>query len=130
MNEFPEFMRRPDNEISARSQSPGIRGYVFDGSDGSQMAIWQCMTEGTSQEHSHTYDEYMVVVQGRYTLMTGDGEVELTPGNEYHIPSDLSHSGRWVAGTRTIHAFGGRRATRASEDAMTKTMYGQPNQAS
>jgi len=43
------------------------------------MAIWQCAANGISQEHMHEYDEYMVVVQGRYTVITRDGEIELKP---------------------------------------------------
>jgi quercetin dioxygenase-like cupin family protein len=116
MNEYPDFMRKPANAISKKSQSQGIDGYVFDGADGSQMAIWQCTTNGISQEHVHEYDEYMVVVQGQYTLSTRDGEIELKAGHEHYIQRNLPHSGKWIAGTRTIHAFGGTRATRASEE--------------
>ena len=116
MNEFPEFMRNPANAISMKSKSQGVDGYVFDGADGSQMAIWQCATNGISQEHVHEYDEYMVVVQGQYTVITHDGEIELKAGDEHYIQKDLPHSGRFITGTRTIHAFGGKRAIRASEE--------------
>ncbi len=36
-------------------------------------------------------------------------------GEEYFIPKGLWHGGEPIAGTRTIHAFGGRRASRAEE---------------
>jgi len=116
MNEFPEFMRKPANAISMKSKSQGVDGYVFDGADGSQIAIWQCAANGISQEHVHEYDEYMVVVQGHYTVITRDGIIELEPGQEHYIPRNMPHSGRFIAGTRTIHAFGGKRAIRASEE--------------
>jgi hypothetical protein len=44
-----------------------------------------------------------------------DGErIELNAGDEYMIPKGMWHSGQVLAGTRTIHAFGGRRAARVS----------------
>ena len=116
MNDFPEFMKHPYNKISARSQSSqGVEGYVFDGMDGSQMAIWTCETDGISPEHVHDFDEYFVVVQGRYTLIIAGEKIPIEVGQEYFIPKGTAHGGEYLAGTRTIHAFGGRRASRAIE---------------
>ena len=39
-------------------------------------------------------------------------EFVLRKGDEPLIPASAVHGGRCVAGTRTIHAFGGRRAER------------------
>ncbi|HEY4977750.1 MAG TPA: cupin domain-containing protein [Candidatus Acidoferrum sp.] len=114
MNEFPEFMKSSANRIATTSQStPGVHGYVFDGADGSQMAFWTCRENAVSAPHTHEYDEYMVVVDGCYTLVVGDKRIPLRAGEEYFIPSGVTHGGEVVAGTRTIHAFGGRRAARA-----------------
>ncbi len=113
MDEFPEFMRRPANRIATTDQStPGVEGYVFDGADGSQMAFWTCHQAAISAAHAHEYDEYMVVVQGCYTLVIGDARIAVRAGEEYWIPKGVVHGGEVVAGTRTIHAFGGRRASR------------------
>lgn len=114
MNEFPEFMKRPGNRIVAGDQAtPGVDGYVFDGVDGSQMAFWTCGRTAVSQPHAHDFDEYMVVVQGCYTLVLDGRRVALTAGMEFVIPRGVAHGGEVTAGTRTIHAFGGRRAGRA-----------------
>jgi hypothetical protein len=51
-------------------------------------------------------------VHGRYTLIIGTKKITLKAGQEYLIPKGLSHAGEFVAGTRTINAFGGRRAER------------------
>ena len=108
-------MKNRANLIGAKSQfSLGIEGYVFDGADGSQMAFWECHIDGSSSEHVHEYDEYFAVVQGCYVLIVGGQEIPIAPGDEYHIPKGVAHSGRYSAGTRTIHAFGGKRAERAS----------------
>jgi mannose-6-phosphate isomerase-like protein (cupin superfamily) len=114
MHDFPEFMRHPHNKISSGSQySKGIDGYVFDGADGGQMAIWTCETDGKSAEHVHDFAEYFVVVQGQYTLIIAGEKIPLGVGQEYFIPEGTAHAGEYLAGTRTIHAFGGRRVKRA-----------------
>ena len=109
---FPDFMKSPANAVASSSQSAGVEGYVFDGADGSQMAFWECRRDGVSDEHTHDFDEYFVVIQGQYTLFIDLEEIPVSPGQEYHIPKGVPHAGEFVVGTRTIHAFGGRRAVR------------------
>jgi len=110
---FPEFMKNGANRIARSQQStPGVEGYVFDGADGSQMAFWTCAEAASSAEHVHDYDEYMVVVQGCYTLRIGGERIPVNAGQEYLIPRGVAHAGEVVAGTRTIHMFGGHRADR------------------
>ena len=113
MNDFPPFMKHPANRIAASSQgTPGVEGYVFDGADGSQMAFWTCYQTAESSPHSHDYDEYILVVQGCYTLIVGKDRIALKAGEEYVIPRGIAHGGHVLAGTRTIHVFGGQRANR------------------
>ncbi len=112
-------MRNPTNKIAADSQfTSGIEGYVFDGADDSQMAFWtypDSVALIKSAEHVHDYDEYFVVVQGRYTVVIGRKRTILSPGDEFLIPKGTPHKGEAVGGTRTIHCFGGRRAERESK---------------
>jgi quercetin dioxygenase-like cupin family protein len=116
MHDFPDFMKRSANRIATSSQAtPGVEGYVFDGADGSQMAFWTCRETALSVPHVHDYDEYMVVVQGCYTLIIEGQRIPVKAGEEYFIPRGLRHGGEPLAGTRTIHAFGGRRADRTGE---------------
>ena len=113
MNAFPEFMKNPANRIARSKQAtPGVEGYVFDGTDQSQMAFWTCTETASSTEHTHEFDEYMLVVQGCYTLLIDGWRIPVKAGDEYLIPRGVAHSGEVVAGTRTIHAFGGHRADR------------------
>ena len=76
------------------------------------MAFWTCSETASSGEHVHDYDEYILVVQGRYTLVIKDERIPVNAGEEYFIPRGTPHSGEVVAGTRTVHAFGGHRAVR------------------
>jgi mannose-6-phosphate isomerase-like protein (cupin superfamily) len=115
MAHFPSFMKQAANRIAATSEhTQGIEGYVFDGADGSQMAFWECGSDATTAEHRHPFDEYFVVVEGCYTLMLDGREVRVEAGQECFIPKGARISGKVVAGTRTIHVFGGRRAERAT----------------
>jgi len=113
MNAFPDFMKNPANRIARSNQTTfAVEGYVFDGKDGSQMAFWTCSENAVSNEHVHEYDEYMLVVQGCYTLVIEGKRIPVNAGEEYFIARGLAHSGEVLAGTRTIHAFGGHRADR------------------
>jgi mannose-6-phosphate isomerase-like protein (cupin superfamily) len=113
MQDFPEFMKHPANRIATSDQAtPGVEGFVFDGADGSQMAFWICRESASSAPHAHEYDEYMLVVEGCYTLIIEDQRIPVGAGEEYFIPRGVEHGGEVLAGTRTIHAFGGHRADR------------------
>lgn len=112
MREFPDFMKNPKNQISSNYQSNNIEGYVFDGKDGSQMAFWTCYKDGKSCEHVHDYDEYFIVIEGQYNLIINGKKIELKAGEEFFIEKDIPHSGEFFENTRTIHAFGGKRAKR------------------
>jgi mannose-6-phosphate isomerase-like protein (cupin superfamily) len=116
VNDFPEFVKNPANKIAAESQhTQDIDGYVFDGADGSQACFWKCFQGRASATHWHEYDEYMLVVQGEYTVIIGEDRFRLLPGQEFLIPKGMTHGGECVAGTRTIHVFGGQRAKRTRE---------------
>jgi ethanolamine utilization protein EutQ (cupin superfamily) len=114
MPAFPAFMTNPANRIATSSQhTPGVDGYVFDGADGSQMAFWTVDRDAVTAEHIHPFDEWFIVVAGSYVLTLNGEEVVVSAGQEFFIPKGTTIAGRVMAGTRTIHAFGGRRAERA-----------------
>jgi quercetin dioxygenase-like cupin family protein len=120
MDYFPVFMRHPFNRIAKSSQAtPGVEGYVFDGADGSQMAFWTCSEAAVSATHNHDYDEYMIVVQGCYTIIIEGERFPVRCGEEYLIRRGVPHGGEVLAGTRTIHAFGGHRADREPPNCST-----------
>ena len=50
------------------------------------MAFWNCAENAPSAEHVHDYDEYMVVMQGCYTLVIHGKKIALKAGEEYFIP--------------------------------------------
>jgi len=93
-DDFPKFMKHRANRIATSDQAtPGVEGYIFDGADGSQMAFWTCPESATSDEHSHEYDEYVIVVQGCYTLIIQGERIPLKAGDEYMIPRGVRSGG-------------------------------------
>jgi quercetin dioxygenase-like cupin family protein len=78
MDDFPAFMKQLANKIAPEDHAtPGVEGYVFDGADGSQITCWTCSQTAASAPHSHDYDEYMVVLQGCYTLIVDSRRIPL-----------------------------------------------------
>ena len=110
MKDFPEFMKNEKNHISSNQQNTkDIDGYFFEGKDGSQMAFWTYYSDRISKEHKHEFDEYMVCVCGQCIIIMNGEEFILNAGDELFIPKGTVQGGRCSAGTRTIHAFGGKR---------------------
>jgi hypothetical protein len=79
------------------------------------MAFWTCDHTATSAPHVHDYDECMIAAQGCYALIMNGSRIPARAGEEYLIPRGVSHAGEVLVGTRTIHAFGGHRASKVSE---------------
>jgi len=110
MPDFPEFIKSLPNRIdSSQQNTQDVEGYYYQGTDGGQVAFWTCRSDQVSRVHQNPFDEYMVCVEGQYTALVDDKEYILNPGDELFIPKNSVQSGRCVAGTRTIHAFGGQR---------------------
>ena len=110
MKDFPDFMKSAKNHISSDQQNTkDIDGYYYEGADGGQMAFWTCNSDQVSKEHRNSMGEYTVVVAGQYTAIIEGKEIVLNPGDEIFVPKGTLQGGRYIAGTRTISAFGGKR---------------------
>lgn len=113
MADFPDFVRNPANRIAPSSQfTDDIEGYVFDGADQSQVALWRSNSTRTSREHAHEFDEYMFVLEGACTAVVDGERIELVAGQELHIRAGARQTITVSAGTRTLHVFGGKRVRR------------------
>ena len=116
MPDFPSFVCNPLNRIARSSQfTDDIEGYVFDGADGSQIALWTSRADRVSKEHAHDFDEYVLVIEGAVTAILEGRRIELVAGQELHVPKGTRQSMAVLAGTRTMHVFGGKRAKRETE---------------
>lgn len=113
MAEFPSVVRSPENRIATSSQhTADVEGWIFDGADGSQVALWTARADRDSSPHAHAFDEWVYVLEGRATVATADGERVLERGEEALVPRGTLQRMAVVAGTRTLHVFGGVRARR------------------
>lgn len=113
MGDFPAFVKNRANQIASSSQyTRDIEGYLFDGADGSQVALWKAHADRVSAEHAHDFDEYVLVIEGRCAVIAGGERIELQAGQEYVIPRGTRQRMEVSAGTRTMHVFGGTRARR------------------
>ncbi len=112
MADFPEFLRNPANAVLSDEQAGGIKGYVYEGADGSQVVFWQSADGGASPPHTHDFDEYCIVVQGTFRGKIGGRAVEFGPGQECFIPAGVEHEGMYSPDYRAIDGFGGRRVRR------------------
>jgi quercetin dioxygenase-like cupin family protein len=110
MKTFPDFMKSSKNKVDASQQNTDdIEGYYFQGADDTQIAFWECHADRISKTHTHPFDEYMVCISGEYTAYLNGEQIVLKPGDELYIPKGTEQWGKCKAGTRTIHAFGGKR---------------------
>ncbi len=79
-------MKNPIHQIASSYQdTAGVEGCACDSADGSQVAFWTCRGTAESAEHVHDYDEYMIVVEGCYTLLIQGHRISLKSGQEYFI---------------------------------------------
>jgi uncharacterized protein YndB with AHSA1/START domain/mannose-6-phosphate isomerase-like protein (cupin superfamily) len=115
LGSFPAFLTGPANRVAEASlRLPGVEAYVFDGADGNQLTLRHAKCDGATGEQWRDFDEYLVVLEGRYVLSINGLEIELGPGREFLVPQGARVSGRFTAGTRTLHALGGQGLKRAN----------------
>jgi quercetin dioxygenase-like cupin family protein len=62
------------------------------------MTFWTCRETAASAAHTHDC-EYMLVVEGRYTLIIRGERIPLEAGSEYLIPRSTPHSGEVATDT-------------------------------
>jgi DNA topoisomerase-1 len=83
MKHFPDYMKNIKNKVdSSQQNTDDIEGYFYEGSDGSQMAFWECHADLISKKHAHDFDEYMVCVSGEYTAYLNEKKIVLKAGDE------------------------------------------------
>ena len=119
---FPApFMMGKANEVLADSRGGGLHGWVYDGADRSQVALWiaEGGKGGYCVPHSHDYAEYCHVLSGWYRLeINGEDAGVLHAGDELYIEPGVVHAGWYSEDYRAIDGFEKRRFNRAGEGEM------------
>ncbi len=116
---FPAaFLMNPANEIASDSKAGGLKGYLYEGVNGEQIALWVSRDgkAGYCEPHSHDYGEYCHVLSGEYRLVLDGEEVgTLKAGDELYMAPGVVHSGWYTADYRAIDGFEERRFHRCGE---------------
>ena len=115
MKHFPDFVRNPANEVADAPE--GMKGYLFEGADGTQVVFWENVAGGESPMHSHDFWEYAIVLEGHYEGTVDGKPVTLGPGDECAIPPGAKHGGHHSAGYRAIDVWAGPRVQRRQDAA-------------
>jgi quercetin dioxygenase-like cupin family protein len=105
--QFPKELRKP--QLEAASDIEGMRGYMFQGPDGSQVVLWECDIDLEVGPHKHDFDEYCLVVEGTCEETIEGKTTVLRKGDEIVILSGRMHWAKIKAGYRAIDFFGGER---------------------
>lgn len=112
MKSFPDFVTTSMNKVPNKNPASKMNGYLFEGQDDTQIVFWECKEGGIQEEHSHTFWEYALVVEGTFEGIVGDKAVFLKAGDECVIPPGVKHSGRYSTNYRAIDAFSAKRIIR------------------
>lgn len=110
MKHFPDFFKKEQNEVPNAPE--GMKGYFFEGADGSQVIFWENSSGGSVPLHTHDFWEYCYVVEGVYEGIVDGKPITLGPGDECLIPPGVPHQGKHSANYRAIDIFGGPRVIR------------------
>ena len=104
---FPDIIRK--SELEVESPVEGIRGYMFEGQDGSQIVFWECDDEVKFSPHKHDFDEYCLVVEGICQETIEGKTTVLRTGEEIVIPAGKLHWATLGPNYRAIDFFGAQR---------------------
>ena len=98
---FPDVINRlPMAEINVE----GAKAWILQG-ETSQLVFFEFKSGTKVPEHSHTYPQWGMVIDGKMEL-TVDGEPWMCEkGDEYLIPVGAKHFARFLAKTRVMDYF-------------------------
>lgn len=85
----------------------GIRAWILQGQK-HQLIFFEMEPTAIVPEHSHSYDQWGIVVEGKMKL-TIDGKTRLCEkGDDYVIPAQAKHNATFLCRSRVIDLFSER----------------------
>lgn len=101
----PSFPKVITDLPEANIPFKGLRGWIAQGSD-HQIVFFEIESSREVSEHSHTYAQWGIVVEGKMEL-TISGKTQICKkGDDYSIPPQAKHSAKFLAKSRVIDFFG------------------------
>jgi uncharacterized protein YndB with AHSA1/START domain len=106
-SDYPSFVKRTGILVRDAMQTRGLDGHAFQGHGGSRVELLRASEDAETPEHPAAANEYVLVLEGRYELQLGGGQLVLEPGMEFAFPPGFSITGKIRAGTRVLRAVSG-----------------------
>ena len=101
MQEFPRIIK---DLSEADLPFSGVKAWILQG-EKHQLIFFEMQPDAKVPEHSHSYPQWGMVVQGRMKL-TIDGTTRLIEkGDDYLIPAGAKHYATFLAKSRVIDLF-------------------------
>jgi quercetin dioxygenase-like cupin family protein len=80
------------------------KGWILQ-SDNSQLLFFEFTKEANLPEHSHSYSQWGMVIEGKMELMISGKPRVYGKGDEYLIPAGAKHRAKFLTTTRVMDLF-------------------------
>ena len=98
---YPEVVTRlPEAEL----QVEGAKAWILQ-AEASQLVFFQFALGKCLPSHSHTYDQWGLVIDGEMELTVAGEPRIFKKGEEYLVPAGAQHSARFLSPTRVMDYF-------------------------
>lgn len=105
--DYPSFVKRAGIVVRDAMQTRGLDGHAFQGHGDCRVELLRASDDAETSQHPAAANEYLLVLEGRYELQLGGGQIVLERGMEFAFPPGFSISGKISAGTRVLRAVSG-----------------------
>lgn len=88
-------------DLKKKSPGAGVEMQTIHG-DRMTLVFFLLQTDGIIPEHRHPHEQMGTVLSGTIELTIAGQRRTLSKGDAWHIPSDVIHSGRCLAGPAEV----------------------------
>jgi uncharacterized protein YndB with AHSA1/START domain len=106
-SDYPSFVKRAGIVVRDAMHTRGLDGVAFAGHGDSRIELLRASEAAETPKHAAGPNEYVLVLEGRYELHLGAGQIVLEGGMEFAFPEGFSITGKISAGTRVLRAVSG-----------------------
>jgi quercetin dioxygenase-like cupin family protein len=101
VSSFPEVITRlPEADIAFE----GVKGWILQGGT-SQLVFFEFEAGAKVQEHSHSYAQWGIVIDGKMELTISGKPRVCGKGDEYVVPAGAKHFVKLLSRTRVMDYF-------------------------
>jgi uncharacterized protein YndB with AHSA1/START domain len=103
-SDYPSFVKRAGIVVRDAMNTRGLDGVAFAGHGDMRVELLRASEAAETPKHPAAPHEYLLVLEGRYELQLGGGQIVLERGMEFAFPPGFSITGKISAGTRVLRA--------------------------